>query len=315
MSITNPRHRISSTALAVIAVTAALASACSSSATDDPCRVEGACNSSKPKGEVHGVRADGRVDVTAVQAWPARNLEPAPLTRAEIARACARMGACLVPTDHAPTAKEDQDLGLLTAICGTPDGTEERVIPMGGFNERWSYMLRETLAAKTCADVVAIKTKRAEGIGCEEAGCYWSSSTPIPKVTCAGEVATLQTGDKTFVRDCSHAYAHCSPTSATGCTDRATVACDPKGIDRCDGDVKLGCDHTGRVSFHDCALVGRKCVESPQGAQCAPLAAETCTVGSSCEGAVLSLCVGGEKTSVDCKAAGFSSCSSGHCVP
>ena len=304
---------LSSTRLALLAIAAATAAACAVT-TDDSC-AGGACNSSVPKGETHGVRADGRVDVTAAQAWPSRNVEPAPLTAGQIAQACARIGGCLAPTDHTPSAKEDDDLGWATALCTTPDGAEERVIPLADQNERWSYILREALVAKSCADVNALKTKRAAGIDCQEDGCWWAYSTSIPKVTCAGDVATLESGGTTYVRDCSHSYTHCSPTSPTGCTDRGPVGCDPAGLDRCDGEVKLGCDHTGRVSFHDCGLVGQKCVEDTQGAHCATAAADTCSVGASCEGAVLSLCVEGGKVTVDCAALGFTACKAGHCAP
>jgi hypothetical protein len=307
-------HSIPRFGHAVVLAFLALAGGCTVAANDDPCSA-GACNSNKPVGPVHGVRSDGRVDVTAHDAWPTRTAEPTPLTRGEVASACARLGACQVPTDHTPTAKEDSDIGILTAICAMPDGTEERVIPMSDINERWSYVLREALVAKSCADVLAIKTKRAAGIGCQEDGCYWSSNTPIPKVSCSGDVATMQTGSLTLVRDCSHVYAHCSTSSPTGCTDRGPVACDPNGIDRCDGDVKLGCDHSGRVSFHDCAVVGRKCVEDAGGAQCVPQLADTCSLGSSCEGTTLSVCVDGAKANVDCPTLGFTKCQNGHCAP
>ena len=316
MRFTNLRRRsslLSLTRLALLATAAAAALACAVT-SDDPCAGQ-ACNSSIPKGEIHGVRADGRVDVTAAQAWPGRNPEPTPLTRGEIAQACARIAGCQTPTDHTPSAKEDEDLAWATALCATPDDTEERVIPLAESNERWSYLLRESLVAKSCADVSALKTKRPSAIDCQEDGCWWSSNTPIPKVSCAGDVATMISAGTTFVRDCSHSYAHCSTSSPTGCTDRGPVGCDPAGLDRCDGDIKLGCDHTGRVSFHDCGLIGQKCVEDAGGAHCAAPETGGCSVGAGCDGATLSMCVMGSKVNVDCSALGFSACKAGHCAP
>ena len=60
----------------------------------------------------------------------------------------------------------------------------------------------------------------------------------------------------------------CSETSPTGCTDRPLVRCTAGGKDRCDGDVKLGCDHCGFVSFHDCSWNGGHCEETGGGAEC-----------------------------------------------
>lgn len=288
---------------------------CSSSSVTDPC-AGSACNSGRPPGVVHGVRSDGRVDVTAAEAWPNRKAEPAPLTAAEIARACAVVGACIPTTG--PAASKDADLATITALCAVPDAQEERAIPASGSNERWSYTLRRVLAAPSCDTVNAVVSKRPTAIVCEEDGCWWASTTQlIPKVTCAGTVATMTTGSSTYVRDCAAAYAACDPTSSTGCTDRAPVACDAKGKDRCDGDVKLGCDNTGRVSFHDCALVGRTCVETSDGASCAPKTATPCDALSSCGGGgstQLTICAADQKVTVDCAAIGFTSCVVGHCA-
>jgi hypothetical protein len=261
------------------------------------------------------VRPDGRVDVTAAQAWPNRVTEPKALTPDEIARACAVIGAC-TQSKGSSTAQQDQDMAFATALCAIPDGSEERVIPIDQRNERWSFRVRQILSAISCDTVTASLTDRPLGITCEEDGCWWSSNTPIPTVRCDGDVATLTSGDKTFVRDCARALTKCDATSPTGCTDRAPVACDPAGNDRCDGDVKLGCDHQGRVSFHDCALVGKKCVESADGASCAPAHTSACSAGSSCDtsSGKLSVCAVDQMQAVDCKALGFSGCVAGHCA-
>ncbi len=270
------------------------------------------CNSGYPKGPVRGLRADGRVDIDAISAWPKRIAEPKPLTSEEIARACAIVGACTKST--APQPEKDADLATATALCALPGSSEERAIPGGGSNERDSFTLRAILEKPTCESVVA-STARPLPIHCEEDGCWWESSTPIPKVTCAGTVATLDSAGHVYSRDCARSYTACDSTSPTGCTDRAPIACDAKGKDRCDGDVKLGCDSGGRVSFHDCALVGRKCVESADGAACAPRDT-TCDALSSCgdKSTQLTICATDHKVTVDCTALGFARCDFGHCA-
>lgn len=170
-----------------------------------------------------------------------------------------------------------------------------------------------------CATLNKLDTDRPASIFCEEDGCWWTSSTlPIPAVSCAGDVATMQTGDRTFTRDCSRAYQTCDPTSPTGCTDRHTTACDPAATDRCDGAIRLGCSGNGRVSFRDCTRVaGGMCQEQPDGkASCVYPNAGKCSNGSSTcttDGKV-SVCVAGDLVSVDCAALGWSKCEAGRCV-
>jgi hypothetical protein len=168
----------------------------------------------------------------------------------------------------------------------------------------------------TCAQIAATLTSRPQEIDCEEDGCWWSSPTrPRPTVTCNGDVATLVTEGINTTRDCSRAFAHCDPSSATGCTDRAPVGCDPAAVDRCDGDVRIGCDHTGRVSFHDCTRYpGGHCQATSSGSQCVYDQIATCYATPTCSGDVLQLCVAGTSQNVDCKAIGMTGCLDGHCV-
>jgi hypothetical protein len=86
-------------------------------------------------------------------------------------------------------------------------------------------------------------------------------------------------------------------------------------MDRCDGDIKLGCDRCGMVSFHDCAVMGGHCVENPTGAACVYPTTGTCTPDQqACSGNVLTACVRGAPVTVDCVALGLKSCANGHCV-
>jgi hypothetical protein len=276
----------------------------------DPCAGE-RCDTGTPGGPVYGKRADGRVDVTASQAWPARTTEPAPLTAAEVAKACVALGSCLDTKDSPAT---------LVGLCAMPDGSEERAVPAGKTNERRSWVLRAALEGGSCDALKSLETERAKEIYCEEDGCWWSSSTvPAPTVSCAGDVATMKAQDgRVLTRDCSRAYQKCDATSPTGCTDRHPASCDASAKDRCDGAIKLGCDHAGRVSFHDCARVaGGTCVENADGsAACVYPDAKKCSVpsASTCSGTKVSVCVGGALEEVDCTALGFTACDAGRCV-
>ena len=307
-------------------VALALALGCSSSSTHtnpgSGCPEGKVCDSGTPSGTPRPLRADGTVDVTPSEAWPNRAPEPAPLTADELLAACAALAAC---TDVDPGGGSvEAARRLVQAACLTPpQGAEERAIPLSlpaPKNERWTYQAREIAkAGGDCALVLATATDRRKEIDREEVGCWWTSPTrPIPKVTCAGDVATLTTGGETFTRDCSRALAKCDPKSPTGCTDRAPTPCVHPAKDRCDGNVRLGCDGTGRVSFHDCARVpGGVCVDTPADGPTCVYPDTPCAGGAAqgCNGSVLELCVLETITSFDCVAAGFASCTDGLCVP
>ena len=276
------------------------------------------CNIDAPI--IHGIRPDGRVDVSAQEAWPNRPAEPPMVTPAELLGGCAILSACFrLPTPDGGVADAGAvDTQMADAIrsCVSPSShpNEERVVPELLQNERWSFNLRTLLAKNGCAGLFT-STVRPPGIICQEDGCWWDPTKPPAIVQCAGEVATLTSGGMSYTRDCSHSYTTCSATSPTGCTDRPPVTCQSAASDRCDGDVKLGCDRCGMVSFHDCAVMGGHCVESPGGASCVyPNAAQCTPMDQSCAGNLLTACVAGAPVTVDCVALGLRSCVNGHCV-
>jgi len=296
----------------LVAAFASLGAACAFSSSSSNDCVDVHCKA-HPSGPTYGVDGEGRVAIAATQAWPNRPAEPAPLTAVDIAKACAALGACYASWAPPSSSTDDNALAAATALCTAPDSTEERAVPMGGANERWSWWIRAVLADPSCDAIAKLKTDRAKGIYCEEDGCWWTDAQPV--VSCSGTVASIKASDGTHLRDCARSYTTCDANSATGCADRKPVACDPKGIDRCDGDVKLGCDHDGLVSFHDCALIDSKCVESPTGASCVLKDDQGCDVSSqACDGTKLSLCAFGGKVTVDCAELGFAGCNRGHCV-
>jgi len=273
------------------------------------------CNIDAPI--VHGVRPDGRVDVSAAEAWPNRSPEPPAVTPTELLGGCAILAACFrlqVPDAGVVDIDKQMADAIRSCVNPTSHGNEERVIPELDQNERWLFTLRTLIAAKGCAGLFR-STQRAPGIICQEDGCWWNPALAAPTVTCASDVATLATNTGTFTRACSHAFTTCDANSPTGCTDRAPVTCVSAAQDRCDANIKLGCDRCGMVSFHDCSLMGGHCVESPGGASCVYPNAGLCTPDSqACAGSVLTACVGGMPVTVDCVALGLTACANGHCV-
>jgi len=273
------------------------------------------CNIDAPI--VHGIRPDGRVDVSAAEAWPNRPPEPSLVTPSELLGGCAILSACFFRLQTPDGGIVDLDKQMADAVrsCVNPasHGNEERVIPEFDQNERWSFNLRTLLANKGCGGLFK-STQRPAGIICEEDGCWWNPALAPPSVTCSGDIATLAVPGNSFTRDCSHSFTKCSDTSLTGCTDRAPVTCQSAANDRCDGDIKLGCDRCGMVSFHDCGLMGGHCVENSGGAACVYPNAGLCTPeNQSCEGNLLTSCVGGTPVTIDCVALGLTGCSNAHC--
>lgn len=265
-----------------------------------------------PAGAVHGARSDGRVDISAQQAWPNRPAPSSPPTPVEVATACAAFTACADTASTTDSTITDSVVRIMlqqACLGGSVElldvNAAERVIPLGGHDESWDFFVRGVNAAKgDCSAIRALMGPRDSAITCQEDGCY---ATEARHATCAGDIATFkETGAS---RDCSRSGMQCSASSPTGCTDRALVQCTSGSKDRCDGDIKLGCDDCGFVSFHDCTWNGGHCRENPGGAACVPPGdASACVAGSQCNGTTLSLCVAGQPVEVDCKAIGLAGC-------
>ncbi|MGZ3452091.1 MAG: hypothetical protein ACXVEF_20955, partial [Polyangiales bacterium] len=190
---------------------------------------------------------------------------------------------------------------------------EEHGVPLYYLNERLVWLLQVAADAKgDCAKIRAARTTHAPGLECGAYGCgRWCGYTS--SVSCAGSVATIVTNSGTYQRDCSHAFTTCDPTTSTGCKDRPVIACDPKGKDRCDGAIHLGCDSLGYVSFRDCSRYGGTCEEiGSDDANCTYPYAE-CKGLPTCSGNTLNLCTLGNTEAVDCVALGFTGCADGRC--
>jgi hypothetical protein len=271
-------------------------------------------------GPVHGSGSDGRIDITYVEAWPNRPVKEPALSAEEVAAACAAFGACADVSGYFNTGGEHvwrvqaQQACIRGALSPFSVNAAERAIPLSGglgsgagrpLNESWDYVIRAVLDAQDdCNRIQYLFTERDVTIECQEDGCY---STQPRTTTCEGEIATFQ--ETGLWRDCSRSGMHCSVDSTTGCTDRELVRCEPNAADRCDGDIKLGCDHCGFVTFHDCAWNGGHCEEETRGARCvAPTDASACVPGSRCTGNTLALCIGGRPIDVDCSTIAGSTC-------
>jgi hypothetical protein len=239
----------------------------------------------------------GPVARTAEDAWPTVPDAVDSLDRERIVDACVTAIACAV-------SPEDPNRLLALDICVNQiEWSAERAIPMSGLvdrDERAEFYVSCVLeAVGDCNGVRACSTGRDPAIDCQEDGCRATSSA-APEVTCDGTVATLAMEGRVTDRDCSRAFAECDPISPTGCTDRLFTACpsDADRADRCDGDIRLGCDGAGQVSYHDCSRMGGRCGTTPEGNQgCIysdqPDAGCTGTEpqAAACDGTMLSVCV------------------------
>ncbi|MBK7585644.1 MAG: hypothetical protein IPI67_36345 [Myxococcales bacterium] len=246
---------------------------------------------------------EGPVAASAAEAWPKAPTQVPAIDEQAILDACALAGACAPEV----TAEDKSTRVSLVQLCVSDMVfSAERAIPISQWsarNERAEYWVDCVLThTNDCGAVNACATKRDSRITCQEDGC---SASEKFEVSCNGSVATLKGAGASFSRDCARAFAECDPKSETGCTDRHYSAC-PKDIstkDRCDGDVRLGCDGMGQVSYHDCTRLGGICGTTPDGSEgCiypAPVSAECGEEAAApeCSGATLSTCVNGQRVS------------------
>ncbi len=244
----------------------------------------------------------GEIASNAAQAWPKAPSLP-PLTREDVLSACGAWAAC-------PSVEAFAISGFIERVTFCVQDlvlpSAERAIPMSailtGANERAEYFVDCALKASTCEAMNACISSRLSTIYCEEDGClaYYDYV-----VTCNGSVASLATSAEPVLRDCALALAECDPTGHTGCTDRPFSQCDPaQGTsDRCDGNIRLGCDGQGQVSYHDCSRLGGTCGTAPDGGEdCIyPTSLEVPCEGlqPTCTGTTLSACLLGDQVSVE----------------
>jgi hypothetical protein len=259
---------------------------------------------SAPSFELDFTHGYGPVAHDANEAWPDAPTGLPVLTRDELLRACATAGAC---DPEVMGWDLDTRLGLVEICVDDLIFSAERAIPIskwGHRNERAEFWVRCVLDHETdCSAVSQCATDRDARIDCQEDGC---SSEEELIVSCTGTVATLKGESGSKNRDCARAFASCDPESPTGCTDRHYSACpaDISKKDRCDGDIRLGCDQLDQVSYHDCSRLGGTCGTAPDGSQdCVYPGPKSADCGenplrASCDGSTLSACVLGARVQV-----------------
>lgn len=265
-----------------------------------------ACNSSIDDGDTTLGPSQGPVATNAAEAWPDAPADVPAITPEGVLEACSIAGACSQEVMQYDTSTRTAliDLCVFDAIFSA-----ERAIPLSGFvasNERPEFWVKCVLDnAQACDLVDSCRTERDTSVVCQEDGCDGPDGA---KVSCEGDVATVTTNDRSFVRDCARAFAKCDPESTTGCADRPFTQCPAgsPGIDRCEGNVRLGCDGFNQVSYHDCARLGGSCGEESDGTQgCvypgdpAPECSGSQIAMAACEGSKLSACVNGRRLEIE----------------
>ncbi len=241
----------------------------------------------------------GDVASDAQEAWPNKP-NVTPVTALEVLEACAAVARC-GGTPWSGVSDPVWAAGQCIQVVGH---SGERAIPMSwamsGWNERVELFVHCAIDGQDdCAAVAECLTERASTIYCEEDGCR---ATYQYDVTCDGTVAHLATSAEPIVRDCARAFAVCDPDSHTGCTDRPFSLCpeDAAPADRCDGNIRLGCDGKGQVSYHDCERLTGVCEQAGGVGDCAYGGDGGCTTDydAFCAGTDLVGCVGGRHVTV-----------------
>jgi len=250
---------------------------------------------------------EGPIAHDANEAWPKKPTNVPTVTPAELVTACVEFATC-----GAEESPSTDPMTVVSFCVAELAWSAERAIPASGllrWNERVEYYVRCVLdhpgdceAQKSCS------SGRDTAIACEEDGCKIAGNANST-VSCDGSVATVKGTFGSLTRDCARAYAECDPQSETGCTDRPFTACpeDVSTNDRCDGNIRLGCDGKGQVSYHDCSVLGGICGETngsmdcvyqdPPDSECA----DSKDVLPVCDAGMLGVCLNGARVRVDAK--------------
>ena len=246
----------------------------------------------------------GPVAKNARAAWPDRPENVPAITSEDIVRACVERAVCGPET----TRSGGDALSFLSTCVNTLTWSAERAIPVTGllnWNERAEYFVRCQLDhTGDCTAQQSCSSDRHPRILCEEDGCRAIDSAF--QVTCEGSVAKMRGDEGSFERDCARAFTVCDPLSPTGCRDRQFSACpaDLGTADRCDGDIRLGCDRHGQVSYHDCTRMGGICGTTAGGEDCiysldsSPECSDQRKPNPACAGSMLAVCVNRQRVTL-----------------
>lgn len=269
------------------------------------CTIEGFENTSS------GNSPRGTVARTAQEAFPNAPVSVPALKREEILSACVRAAECQVgqPNGNNGSISESDAYALIVLCADDLQFSAERAIPRSKWTnfasavDVWTNCVQ---GATTCEGVRACDVDR-KGVSCQEDGCLGPADWQ--QTSCEGNIAKVQSKSGTFIRDCALAHATCDAESATGCTDRPYTACpeDPDKADRCDGDIRLGCDGLEQVSYHDCRRMGGTCGKTSEGKMDCIYPNTTADCNSreqafpTCKDGVVSMCITGARIEVSTK--------------
>jgi hypothetical protein len=230
---------------------------------------------------------------------PAAEVTSSSVAANELARASAVLSGCM--GIHVVLAA-DVLVGEASLYFG-PLGTEEW---------RQSYVTCLALVEEGCADASACGIEFFQG-PCED-------SCEAGVLTRCGDDGGAAVACESLGGVCFEGI-DCIPAGAATCAVPQPLTCD--------GDVLTGCHglsgEEGFVTTFDCAAEGGHCVADESGDATCQCSGAACAedVGAcdpsekpTCYGSVLGACTLGERTSVDCTALGFTSCTPGvGCAP
>jgi hypothetical protein len=235
------------------------------------CTFSGPENVEIPFGSAFQAAPEGTVARNAKEAFPQAPENVPVLSPQDIFSACTRFMECQLqlPEDKSLATSKSDAVSLHSYCTLALEFSAERAIPVSFLTvfrfeytaDKWVECIQK---AKTCEELEVCNRPR-EDIYCEEAGCRLSGQWK--ETRCEGSMATIVTQEKTLVRDCANVHGTCDPQSPTGCTDRPFTVCpdDLDKADRCEGNIRLGCDGSNQVSYRDCTRLGGVCGKTPQG--------------------------------------------------
>lgn len=278
----------------------------------------------------------GAVAVAGCGGQPAAMSAGPPLTLDEIARACENGYACLAPPIDGPTIpgclRNLDDLDSAVSIY-RPD--QVRCLAAAGADCS-KALACVGMAIESCSPdgtrcagdrVVDCRGGRTLSIDCrgglwfsDDATCVQGDKPGCGTATCGAGTADSCSGTRVVrCADGVRQEIDCAQLGMTCVLDGGAATCGGAGAacsaSRCDGKRLIRCE-AGHETTYDCAalLRGGSCVEGGHGGFSCGFGPD-CGDSATCAGGSAQLCVLGGQASVDCLAAGFTSCAGGSCLP
>jgi hypothetical protein len=235
------------------------------------------------------------------------------LTCIEAASDCASMAACLtVPASAAAACHGTQ------SVCSNGYAVECGGPPIGG-----------KTPGSNCAGAGLVCAEDSNGAACGSASCDPATTRPtcdgdnvvtcsepggaLTTMSCKGMIGTACSGSSSGGSSCQTLVADtCAVVNGTAQCVGSGAACDAsKGGNTCNGTSIVACAG-GKTASFDCSLESPDAtcqVQSDGSAQCVGTGTQcTAETPETCANGVITYCMWGTKTTVDCKAYGLSGC-------